>query len=315
MSTSDQAFRFSPASLECSRSLPAAIVASSSACGWTSALVEHHRVEPDGEPFETVPTPDQTIVVMLKGEQDLASLKAGVWRHAAYRAGTVGMTPGGQIDRLRRRPRKRSEPFEKVNLYIPQQVFRDAAECNRRAGRHREVQPLTALAFQDQLVAQTAAALLRGMAAGQPDLYAEAAVHWLAVHLFSTHGGRSSIEQQGWPGVIADKRLAHVIEYMSAHFADALALEDLAAEAGVSKFHFTRIFRMSTGTTPYDFLIGLRVEAARTLLTSTDLSVAEIAARCGFARAAQLGTLFVQRFGLAPTAYRRQRGAEGARRL
>ncbi len=304
---SDQALRFSPASLRCSRSLPAKVVASSIACGWTSALVEHHRVEPDGEPFETVPTPDQTIVVMLKGEQDIASFKAGMWRHAAYRSGTVGLTQGGQTDRLRRRPRSGSKAFEKVNLYIPQQVFRDAAEHNRRAGQRLKNNTLTALAFQDPLIAQTAVALLQGMAVGQPDAYAEAAVHWLAVHLVSTHGGRIGTEQQGFPTMIADKRLSRVIEYMSANLADALTLQDLAAEAGVSKFHFTRLFRMSTGTTPYDYLVGLRMEAAQHLLMTTDLSIAIIAARCGCAGAAHFGTTFTKRFGLSPTAFRDMR--------
>ena len=144
---SDQALRFSPASLRCSRSLPAKVLASSVDYGWTSALVEHHRVEPDGEPFETTPTPDQTIVVMLKGEQDIASFKAGTWRHAAYRSGTVGLTQGGLTDRLRRRPQKGSKAFEKVNLYIPQTVFRDAAEHNRRAGQRLANHTLAALAF------------------------------------------------------------------------------------------------------------------------------------------------------------------------
>ena len=304
MTPSNQALRFSPASLRCSRSLPATVVASSISCGWTSALVEHHRVEPDGEPFETSPTPDQTIVVMLKGEQDLAAFKAGIWRHAAYRAGTIGLTRGDQIDRLRRRPRKGSKPFEKVNLYIPQQVFRDAFEQGRRAGQRWDDRCLTALAFQDPLITQTAIALLRGVAAGQPEIYAEAAVHWLAVHLLTTHGGRLGLGQQGAPNVITDKRLARVIEYMSANLAEALTLDDLATEAGVSKFHFTRLFRVATGRTPYDFLVGLRMAAARDLLTTTDRSVAAIAAGCGFGGAAHFGTAFSKRFGLSPTAFR-----------
>ena len=304
---SNQALRFSPASLRCSRSLPAKVLASSVACGWTSALVEHHRVEPDGEPFETTPTPDQTIVVMIKGEQDIASFKAGVWRHAAYRSGTVGLTRGGQTDRLRRRPQSGSKAFEKVNLYIPQTVFHDAAEHNRLAGQRQQNNAMTALAFHDPLVAQTAVALLQGMAAGLPDVYAEAAVHWLAVHLVSTRGGRIGNEQKGFLTGIADKRLSRVIEYMSAHLADALTLEVLAAQAGVSKFHFTRLFRMSTGTTPYEFLVGLRMEAARHFLTTTDLSVAIVAARCGFAGAAHFGSTFTKRFGFSPTAFRNTR--------
>lgn len=301
----------SAASLRCARALPATVVASSLACGWTSLLVERHRVEPDGEPFETLPTPDQTIVVMLAGEQDLACLREGRWRHALYRPGTIGMTPGGESDRLRRLPRKAGgtrASFEKANLYLPQAILRQAAEHYRRAGQrcHRS---LAALAFQDPVVAQTAVALLRAMTAGQPDLYAATAAHWLAAHLVTTREGRLDSEVRT-PGLIADRRLARVLEFMSARQGDALTLDELATEAGVSKFHFTRLFRAATGRSPVAFLFDLRMEAARDLLLGTGASVQEVAARCGFARAASFGTAFTRRFGLSPTAFRARRSRE-----
>ncbi len=306
MSASDLKPGFSQASLRCREALPSTTVATSLECGWTSVLVEHHRVEPRYEPFETSPTPDQTIVVMTRGEQDLASFNAGLWRHAVYRPGTIGMTPGGDIDRLCRRPRGTPAPFEKINLYIPQRFFRDAAEQYRRAGHRRQDRPLRALAFQDPMIAETVATLLRGMEAGAPDLYAEAATQWLATHLLAAHGRGIGLEDRRLPGTITDKRLARVLDAMSARFAEPLSLGDLAAEAGVSKFHFTRLFRAATGLTPHGFLVELRLDAGRALLTTTDLSVAVIAARCGFARAAYFGTAFTRRFGAAPTAFRSQ---------
>ena len=305
---------FSPASLRCSTALPSEVVASSVSCGWTALLVERHRVEPSEEVFETAPTPDQTVVVMTRGEQDLVSFKDGTWRQATYRAGTVGMTPGGHTDRLRRRLRGRSMPFEKVNLYVPQQAFHDVTEHYRRAGQRPQARPMTALAFQDPVVAQVAVALLRGMADGQPDLYAEAAVQWLATHLLSAHGGAIAVGEHRPPGIIADGRLARVVEYMSAHAQDPLTLEDLAAEAGVSKFHFTRLFRAALGTTPHAYLVELRLEAARNLLTGTDLSIAQAASRCGFGNVSHFGSAFAKRFGLAPTAFRKEERRGGLRR-
>ena len=301
---------FSEASLLCRHSLPSTILATSREIGWTSVLVDHHRVDPGYEPFETRPTPDQTIVVMTRGEQEIGSFGAGTWRHAVYRPGTVGMTPGGDTDRLRRRRRRGPAPFEKANLYVPQGFLHEAAEHYRRVGRRFRDEPLTALAFHDPLIAQTVLALLRGMAAGAPDLYAQTAMQWLSTHLLSAHSSWLEVrEDRRDPGVISDGRLARVVEYMSARFAEPLALGDLAAEAGVSKFHFARLFRESTGTTPHAFLVQLRMEAARRMLASTDLGVAEVAASCGFARAAHFGTAFTKRFGASPTAFRgRMRG-------
>ncbi len=243
---------------------------------------------------------------MTRGEQEIESFNAGTWRHAIYRAGTIGMTPTGEIDRLRRRMRK-AVPFEKANLYIPQGFFDEAADHYRHVGHRWRGNSLTALAFNDPLIAQTVFALLRGMEAGAPDLYAQTAMQWLSIHLLSAHGSWLDMqEDRRDPGVIADKRLARVVEYISANFAEPLALDDLAGEAGVSKFHFTRLFRERTGATPHAFLVQIRMTAARRMLMTTDLSVAEIAARCGFVRPAHFGTAFTRRFGMSPTAFRSQ---------
>lgn len=307
MITTEEEPSFSSPSLLCRHSLPSTIIATSRAAGWTSVLIDHHRGYPSEEPFETCPTPDQTIVVMTRGEQTIESFKNGTWRQAIYRAGTIGMTPGGDTDRLRRRIPRKPAPFEKANLYIPQCFFREAADHYRQVGQRCRDNPLTALAFNDPLIAQTVCALLRAMAAGAPDLYAQTAMQWLATHLLSAHSTWLAVqEDRRNPGVISDRRLARVLEYMSAHFAEPLTLENLAAEAVVSKFHFSRLFRRSTGATPHAFLVQLRMEAARRMLMTTDLNVAEIATSCGFARAAHFGTTFTKHFGVSPTAFRGQ---------
>ena len=153
------------------------------------------------------------------------------------------------------------------------------------------------------MIAEVVVALLRGMEAGAPNLYAETAMQWLATHLLSAHGG-IDVDRHKLPSAMTDKRLARVVEYMRAHYAEPIPLEHLAAEAGISKFHFTRLFRASTGKTPHDFLVQLRLEVASVLLTTTDLSVEAVAARCGFARANYFATAFTNHVGVAPKAYR-----------
>ena len=94
---------------------------------------------------------------------------------------------------------------------------------------------------------------------------------------------------------------------MTLHFADALSLEQLAAEAGVSKFHFTRLFRTATGSTPNAFLLQLRMETACRMLSSTDLPIGVVALRCGYVRAEHFSAAFVKRFGESPSSYRARR--------
>ena len=295
------------ASLLCREALPASTIATSRDIGWTSVLVEHNRALASDEPFETLPTPDHTIVVMTRGEQEIEGLRGGIWRRSVYQPSTVGMTAGGETARLRRRLRGVGQSPEKVNLYVPQGIFREAAEHYRRAGQRLRDDPLRATAFRDPLIAATASSLLDAMAKGLPDLYAQAAAQWLATHLLARYGsGIDPAEEVRAPGALLDKRLLRVLDYMSAHLAEPLSLEDLAAEAGISKFHFARLFRAATGETPHGLLVRLRMNAARQMLANTDLAVAVIAARCGFARAAHFGAAFARRFGASPTAFREQ---------
>ena len=71
-------------------------------------------------------------------------------------------------------------------------------------------------------------------------------------------------------------------EFIEDHLGDELTVARLADEACLSPFHFARAFRSATGTAPHRYLTERRLERARTLLAEDALSIAEIAARCGF---------------------------------
>ena len=90
-----------------------------------------------------------------------------------------------------------------------------------------------------------------------------------------------------------------------ARFAAPLTLENLAAEAGISKFHFARVFREMTGATPHAYILQVRIEAARCLLTGTDLRVKQIAAQTGFSNVDAFSTAFTRRQGVTPSEFRR----------
>jgi len=296
---------FSPESAQCGLALGSRIASSSRTCGWTSVLLDHHRVEPTFDAFETRPTPDQTIVVMLSGAQVIEVFGGGGWQAAPYRAGTIGMTPGGTIDRLRRRRQRGQSAFEKANLYVPQGLFQEAFEHLRRAGQSDFRRPLEALAFQDPLVVQTVLSLLRGMQAGLPDIYAQAAACWLATHLLSVHGGWTVDAGEVRSPAVTRKRIDAACEMIRARFADPLTLDALAAEAGISKFHFVRLFRQHTGTTPHAYIVQTRLQAARRLLTGTDLQIKQVAAQTGFSSVATLDAAFAREQGVTPSAFRR----------
>ena len=87
-----------------------------------------------------------------------------------------------------------------------------------------------------------------------------------------------------------------------------LSVGDLARSAHLSTRHYLRRFRAMTGTTPYRWLVGQRVNRARELLETTPASVEHIAAQCGFRDATLLRDHFGRIVGVSPTRYRAQFG-------
>lgn len=90
------------------------------------------------------------------------------------------------------------------------------------------------------------------------------------------------------PGRLSPRQLAAATAYIEAHLADQIALSDLAGAAGLSRFHFSRAFKASTGKSPYAFVLDRRVERAEELLASSDLPLEALATASGFAGVAQL---------------------------
>ncbi|WP_114087219.1 AraC family transcriptional regulator [Thalassospira profundimaris] len=95
-----------------------------------------------------------------------------------------------------------------------------------------------------------------------------------------------------------------VTDYIAAHLECAITLDDLASVAGLSVFHFSRMFRASLGEAPHQFVLRKRVEQARHMLRDRQLGLAEIAVRCGFSSQAHFTTRFGHIVGVSPARYR-----------
>ncbi len=99
-------------------------------------------------------------------------------------------------------------------------------------------------------------------------------------------------------------RIGDVLEFIDAHFARELSLVVLARVARTSPYHFARLFKTSTGTSPHRYVVWRRVQEAKHLLAERDLSIADIAQACGFATQSHLATVFTEYVGVTPRAYR-----------
>ena len=83
-------------------------------------------------------------------------------------------------------------------------------------------------------------------------------------------------------------------------------IEQLAREVGISPFHFIRQFEAVFGVTPHQFRIASRLELAKQLLAGGEYSVTDVCMEVGFSSLGSFSTLFAERVGEAPSAYRRR---------
>lgn len=100
-------------------------------------------------------------------------------------------------------------------------------------------------------------------------------------------------------------RFGPVIDYLRTHMAERLTLEELAAVAGLSPFHFLRSFQAQHHATPQQLLMALRLSEAKRRLAAGE-SPAQVAAAVGLSDQAHLTRAFQRRYGVTPARYRRQ---------
>lgn len=96
-----------------------------------------------------------------------------------------------------------------------------------------------------------------------------------------------------------------VISYIESNHAKSISLEELAALTGYSKYHFLRIFKIYTGSTPYEYLLQYKLNLSKELLQHTQYSIETIAEKTGFNSPSNYIKLFKKHETLTPLQYRK----------
>ncbi|MDT7603799.1 MAG: AraC family transcriptional regulator [Acidobacteriota bacterium] len=153
-------------------------------------------------------------------------------------------------------------------------------------------------------LARDAADELREAETGQ-ELVITALVEQIVIHLLRHYAnvrraGELELSRVG----LVDRRVRRAVELMHAHMERELPLEELAAAAYLSPFHFARLFKKVAGASPHAYLAALRIERAKSLLATTDLSITETATRVGYSSSSHFAKAFRQATGLTPRGFR-----------
>jgi transcriptional regulator GlxA family with amidase domain len=99
------------------------------------------------------------------------------------------------------------------------------------------------------------------------------------------------------------------------HYTEPLDLEAIAAVAGISKYHFQRLFTATYGISPAAHLSQRRVERAQDLLRATNLTVTEVCHAVGFSSLGSFSSRFRELVGESPSEFQRRWAATGAPRI
>ncbi len=195
------------------------------------------------------------------------------------------------------------QPFQVMHLYLSIPVFEKVGRV--LLGKAKTVTLRDVSGGRDQILSHILSLLHEELVnEGEGGaLFVEGLAQSLAVHLIRHYGIENTRArvQSAFPG----SKLRRAFAFMEAHLEEPFDLDRTAHAAGMSKFHFSRLFKKATSFSPSHYFIRQRVAKAQQLLMETDISIIEIALAVGYSSQSHFAQIFRRETGLSPSDYRR----------
>lgn len=216
-----------------------------------------------------------------------------------FRPGVVIIIPEGSSSRW-----DIPKPVDVVQLYLPHKTLERVAD---EAHAAKPIDLLERTAHPDPITSRlllSAADVLGGNEA-LDTLFRQQLTDLLATRLLAAHAG-SPLTVRPAMGGLSPKILLRSIERLRSNSDADVSLAALALDAGLSRFHFCRAFKESTGLSPHAWLRQRRLEQAMNLLRDSDESVVSIAAALGYSSQTAFAAAFRKLTGETPSDWRRR---------
>jgi AraC family transcriptional regulator len=272
------------------------------AAEWDALRVEHRQIGPGSQ---NCVRPECTeFVYILSGRANVRRKGDGQAQEGIARRGTSWLVPAGTHETLL----ELDGSTECLIVFLPGKLLEDSALADYGIDPDR-AQLAYAGGFADPTLAQIGTALhgLLGRDIQPFDrIFADGLRTALAAHLIGNYRAdrwRPSVRAPS----LDTKRLQRVLDFIEARLADDISLHDLAREACLSPYHFSRLFHEATGLPPHRYLTERRIQAAQKMLLSEQASIAEVALDAGFGSQASFARAFRKVTGVTPSQYRDQR--------
>jgi AraC family transcriptional regulator len=268
---------------------------------WTGLEVASYSAE--SAPFEVdlPPNTHHFLALIIRPPDELYLQFEGVKRHTPFQPQSILLVPAGSPLRARTSGCKAH-----VDIHVdPGFVARIAAEVFDLDPSRLTLPPHGGVDLPQLRAAIRAVGA--ELTAGEPGgrLAAESLANVLVIQLIR-HSLAPRRPEPRLYGSLSRARLRAVVEYIEEHLASGLTLENMAAAAHLSVFHFARQFKESVGMPPHQYVIDRRVQRAELLLRADeDLSLAQVAARAGFTDQSQFSHHFKRIVGVTPGRFRK----------
>jgi AraC family transcriptional regulator len=263
----------------------------------SGAAIAHWQHEPLHDVVEPMA---HHVVMAYNGSMQRMERRSG--RSVAigtFRPGVVIIIPEGSSSRW-----DIPKPVDVVQLYLPHTMLERVA---READMAAAGDLLERTAHPDPITSRlllSAADVLEGNTALDA-LFRQQVTDLLATRLLAAHTGSPTTFQPTMGG-LSPKVLLRAIERLRSDSDEDVSLAALASEAGLSRFHFCRAFKESTGLSPHAWLRQHRLEQAMQMLRDTDASVVSVAAALGYASQTAFAAAFRKLTGETPSDWRRR---------
>lgn len=155
---------------------------------------------------------------------------------------------------------------------------------------------LSGLVVASEQMGYQAASRLHAMLNGQPDDGQTVALDPIEIH---TRNSTNAL-------AIKDEQLRRAMHFMRENVGRSISIDQIAQSVPINRRSLERKFRAQFGASPLEELLRLRLTKVRQFLSLTDLSVAQIADRCGFATPTYMTSVFRSELGITPLRYRGQ---------
>jgi AraC family transcriptional regulator len=285
--------------MDWSKVLPFEPVATSDGLAWVGIEAARCRAEPAFE-INTPALTQHRLVLSARPPEELDLLYEGVKRHAPPPAGSILLVPAGSPAWARSSGHK-----DELHIFLEAAlVERVAAEAFDLDLARVTIPPLDGVDLPPLRAAMwtVGAELTAGGAGGR--LAAESMANVLAVQLIRQVLAPRRPDRRR-DAALPRNKVRAVVDYIEEHLDAGLTLDEMAAVAHLSAYHFARQFKAATGVPPHQYVIARRVERAQQLLRpDRELSLAEVAADAGFSDQSQFSHHFKRLVGVTPGQFR-----------